>query len=82
MVLNVIISEEEIRVQKGEILRQQLSISDQRKQIEQQIAQLQIVKNAGYNGYIGIEYEGQRLSELEGVIATRNLLINAAKELK
>ena len=46
------------------------------------VKMLQIVKNAGYNGYIGIEYEGQRLSELEGVIATRDLLINAAKELK
>ena len=46
------------------------------------VKMLQIVKNAGYNGYIGIEYEGQRLSELQGVIATRDLLIKAAKELK
>jgi len=35
---------------------------------------MQIIKNAGYTGYIGIEYEGERLSEKEGIIATRNLL--------
>ena len=43
---------------------------------------LQIVKNSGYNGYIGIEYEGEELSEKDGVIATRELLLNAAKKLK
>ncbi len=42
---------------------------------------LQIVKDAGYTGFIGVEYEGDRLSEEEGIIATRDLLINAAKEL-
>ncbi len=45
------------------------------------VKMLQIIKNSRYNGYIGIEYEGERLSEKEGVIATRNLLINAAKKL-
>ena len=35
---------------------------------------LQIVKDAGYKGYIGIEYEGKRLSEDEGVRATKALL--------
>ena len=35
----------------------------------------------GYNGYIGIEYEGDEIGEKEGVIATRNLLLNAAKRL-
>ncbi|WP_117879467.1 sugar phosphate isomerase/epimerase family protein [Aureibaculum luteum] len=43
---------------------------------------LQIVKDAGYTGYIGIEYEGERLSEEEGIQATKNLLINASKKLK
>jgi len=40
---------------------------------------LQIVKEAGYAGYIGVEYEGSGLSEEEGIIATRDLLLKAAK---
>ena len=36
---------------------------------------LKIVKSFGYNGYIGVEYEGLRLSEVEGIKATRDLLI-------
>ncbi len=43
---------------------------------------LQIVKNAGYTGYIGVEYEGSDLSEIEGIEATRKLLLKAAKQLK
>lgn len=35
---------------------------------------LNIVKSAGYRGYIGIEYEGNRLSEEAGIQATLNLL--------
>ena len=35
---------------------------------------LKIVKEAGYTGYIGIEYEGRELSEVEGVLATKRLL--------
>jgi sugar phosphate isomerase/epimerase len=35
---------------------------------------LQIVKKAGYTGYIGIEYEGEKLSEDEGIRATKALL--------
>lgn len=42
---------------------------------------LQIVKDHGYTGYIGIEYEGQRLSPEEGIIATRDLLIEKGKKL-
>lgn len=42
---------------------------------------LQIVKDANYSGYIGVEYEGSRLSEEEGIIATKELLLNAAKKL-
>lgn len=37
-------------------------------------ALLQQVKDAGYQGYIGIEYEGNRLSEAEGIRATKALL--------
>jgi sugar phosphate isomerase/epimerase len=42
---------------------------------------LQIVKNAGFNGYIGVEYEGDKLTEEEGIMATKNLLIKSVKEL-
>lgn len=35
---------------------------------------LQIVKNAGYTGYIGIEYEGSKASEEEGIRLTKQLL--------
>ena len=35
---------------------------------------LSIVKKAGYNGFIGIEYEGDHLSEEEGIIATKKLI--------
>lgn len=35
---------------------------------------MNIVKSAGYKGYIGIEYEGSRLSEVEGIKATKALL--------
>lgn len=42
---------------------------------------LQIVKNAGYTGFIGIEYEGSQLSEDEGVRATKALLEKYGKEL-
>lgn len=35
---------------------------------------LEIVRGAGYQGYIGIEYEGERLGEFEGIRACRSLL--------
>jgi sugar phosphate isomerase/epimerase len=35
---------------------------------------LHIVAAAGYTGYIGIEYEGQRLPERDGIRATKKLL--------
>ena len=35
---------------------------------------MKIVLNAGYNGYVGIEYEGKKLSEMEGIKATKALL--------
>lgn len=35
---------------------------------------LKIVVKAGYRGYVGIEYEGARLTEVEGVHATLRLL--------
>ena len=42
---------------------------------------LGIVKEAGYKGYIGIEYEGSRLSEDEGVRATKVLLERVGGEI-
>ncbi|ERJ59763.1 sugar phosphate isomerase/epimerase family protein [Sphingobacterium paucimobilis] len=35
---------------------------------------MEIVKMAGYKGYVGIEYEGKDLSEIDGIIATKALL--------
>jgi len=35
---------------------------------------MQIVLSFGYHGYVGIEYEGSRLPELEGIAATKKLL--------
>ncbi|NAS10818.1 sugar phosphate isomerase/epimerase family protein [Poritiphilus flavus] len=45
------------------------------------VKMLQIVKDAGYTGFIGVEYEGSELSEEEGIIATKELMLRAAKEL-
>lgn len=45
------------------------------------VKMLQIVKDSGYKGFIGVEYEGSRLSEEEGIIATKELLLAAAKQL-
>jgi sugar phosphate isomerase/epimerase len=42
---------------------------------------LKIVKEAGYTEYIGIEYEGSTLSEEAGILATKKLLLAAAKTL-
>lgn len=35
---------------------------------------MKIVKDSGYTGWVGIEYEGRQLSEKEGIIATKKLL--------
>ena len=35
---------------------------------------MKIVTDAGYNGFVGIEYEGSRLGEPEGIRATKKLL--------
>ena len=42
---------------------------------------LQIVKAAGFSGYIGIEYEGEKLSEDEGIRKTKALLEKAGSAL-
>ena len=42
---------------------------------------LSIVKRGGYKGFIGVEYEGEILSEKDGIIATKKLLEKASKML-
>jgi len=42
---------------------------------------LKIVKDAGYRGFVGIEYEGDKLSEYEGIRATKKLLEMVRAEL-
>ncbi len=42
---------------------------------------MKIVLAAGYHGYVGVEYEGGKLSEKEGIIATRKLLEKVRVEL-
>ncbi len=42
---------------------------------------LKIVKDAGFRGYIGIEYEGGKLTQDEGILATKKLLIKAGQSI-
>ena len=42
---------------------------------------MKIVLDAGYRGYVGIEYEGDSLSEEEGVARTRDLLVRVREQL-
>ena len=46
------------------------------------VKMLQVVKDAGYTGFIGVEYEGNNLSEVDGIFATKNLILRANAELK
>ena len=45
---------------------------------------MKIVLDAGYRGYVGIEYEGSKLNEVDGILATKRLLekIRASMEAK
>lgn len=42
---------------------------------------MKIVLDAGYRGYVGIEYSGRRLSEPEGIRATKKLLERVRDEM-
>jgi hypothetical protein len=42
---------------------------------------LKTVKDSGFVGYIGIEYEGEKLSEPEGIKATKALIEKVFKNL-
>ena len=43
---------------------------------------MQIVKDAGYTGFVGVEYEGDVLNESKGIKATKDLLLSVAAKLK
>lgn len=42
---------------------------------------MKIVVDAGYKGYVGIEYEGNKLDEIAGILATKKLLETVRGEL-
>ena len=43
---------------------------------------MKIVVDAGYHGYVGIEYEGDKLDEPAGILATKKLLERVARETR
>lgn len=43
---------------------------------------MKIVTDAGYNGFVGIEYEGSKLGEFEGIHATRKLLLKVRRQMQ
>lgn len=43
---------------------------------------LRLVKESGYKGFIGVEYEGSRLNEIDGILATKALLLKIAAQLQ
>jgi sugar phosphate isomerase/epimerase len=42
---------------------------------------MKIVLDAGYEGFIGVEYEGARMTNEEGIIATRDLIKKVIKDM-
>ena len=42
---------------------------------------MKIVLDAGYHGYVGVEYEGRELDEFAGIRATKKLLERVREEL-
>lgn len=42
---------------------------------------MQIVKDAGYTGFVGVEFEGDEVSEEEGILLTKALLEKVGREL-
>ena len=45
------------------------------------VKMMQILKAAGFEGYVGIEYEGDGLTEEEGIKKTRDLLLRTAPQV-
>lgn len=42
---------------------------------------MKMVKESGYNGFVGVEYEGNIMSEDKGIELTRDLLIRVGKQI-
>lgn len=42
---------------------------------------MKIVADAGYKGWVGIEYEGSKLDEFAGIRATKNLLVKVREKM-
>jgi L-ribulose-5-phosphate 3-epimerase len=42
---------------------------------------MRIVRESGYTGWVGVEYEGSRLSPREGSIATKRLIEKVCAQL-
>jgi len=42
---------------------------------------MQLVKDSGYKGFVGVEYEGKEIPEKDGILATKKLLLKSAKLL-
>ena len=62
---------------KGSAPRATISMPRATKPSTDYMRMIPIVLRSGYNGFIGIEYEGSELSPDEGVLATKHLLIRA-----
>jgi len=45
------------------------------------VRMMSIIKKSGFKGYMGIEYEGEKLGEYEGIKATQTLLKRVAEQL-
>lgn len=43
---------------------------------------MKVVKDGGYTGYIGVEFEGSNMTEIEGIEATRSLILKASGAMK
>lgn len=42
---------------------------------------MKMIKTSGFKGFIGVEYEGNNLPEVEGILATKDLILKVAKEI-
>ncbi|MGC6432153.1 MAG: sugar phosphate isomerase/epimerase family protein [Jejuia sp.] len=42
---------------------------------------MQMVKDSGYKGFVGVEFEGSKISEEDGIKATRDLLLKVGTQL-
>ena len=45
------------------------------------VKMMTLVKDSGYRGYVGVEFEGNGIPELDGIVKTRDLLIRTREKL-